>query len=69
MKIEDFKELKETWGSEYEITEGKFKGYHLSCKVIVERIYLLDEVDDEGLPRFKVSNHVVIRVLPPVGKG
>lgn len=69
MKIEDFKELKETWGSEYVITEGKFKGYRLSCKVIVERIYPLDEVDDVGLPRFKVSHHVAIRVLPPVGKG
>ncbi len=67
MNLVDFKELKETWGSEYEITEGEFKGYRLSVKTIVERIYPLDEEDDVGLPRFKVSHHTVVRVLPPEG--
>ncbi len=67
MNLVDFKELKETWGSEYEITEGEFKGYRLSVKTIVERIYPLDEEDDVGLPRFNVSHHTVVRVLPPEG--
>jgi len=65
MELVDFRELKEEWGSEYEITEGKYKGYRLSIKTIVERVYPLDEVDDVGLPKFKVSRHTVIRVLPP----
>lgn len=65
MKMVDFKELRETWGSEYEITEGEFKGYRISMKVIAERFYPLDEKDDVGLPRFKVSHHTVIRVRPP----
>lgn len=65
MEMVDFKELKETWGSEYQITEGEFKGYRISCKVIVERIYPLKKKDDVGLPKFKFSHHVVARVLPP----
>lgn len=65
MNLVDFKELRENWGSEYVITEGEFKGYRLDVKTIVERIYPLDEKDDVGLPRFKVSHHSVIRVLPP----
>lgn len=65
MKLVDFKELKETWGSEYEITEGEFKGFRIGIKTIVERVYPLDEVDDVGLPRFRVSHHTVIRILPP----
>jgi hypothetical protein len=35
----DFEEKYERWGSRYVITEGKFKGYILECKVIVERVY------------------------------
>lgn len=65
MNLVNFKELRESWGSEYVITEGEFKGYRLDVKTIVERIYPLDEKDDVGLPRFKVSHHSVIRVLPP----
>jgi hypothetical protein len=68
MSLVDFKELKESWGSEYIITEGEFKDYRISCKVIVERIYPKDEVDDVGLPRFNISHHVVMRVLPPTQK-
>lgn len=67
MNLVDFVELHETWGSEYMITEGKFRGYRISTKTIVERIYPLDEEDDVGLPRFKVSHHTVVRVLPPEG--
>lgn len=65
MKSVDFKELKETWGSEYEITEGEFKGYRIDVKMIVERLYPLDEMDVDGLPRFRVSHHSVTRVRPP----
>jgi len=61
----EFEDVKETWGSEYLISEGEFKGYRLSCKTIFERIYPLDVKDDVGLPKFKVSHHIVIRVLPP----
>lgn len=61
----DFKEIKEEWGSEYEITEGKHKGHRINCKIVVERIYERGDFDDVGLPRFDVSHHVVIRVLPP----
>lgn len=64
MSLLDFKELKETWGSGYIITEGKYKGYVLETKTIVERICPLGEEDD-GLPKFKVSHHTVVRVLPP----
>ena len=60
-----FKEEKETWGSEYEITEGKYKGFRVSCKLIVERIYETGKTDDVGLPIFDVSHHPAIRVLPP----
>ncbi len=67
MNLVNFEELKETWGSEYKITEGKYKGYRLSTKTIVERIYPLGEEDDVGLPRFKVLHHTVVRVLPPEG--
>ena len=65
-ELVDFKEIRETWGSEYEILEGRYKGFRLSCKIIVERIYPLNDVDDVGLPRFDVSHHSVIRVLPPL---
>jgi hypothetical protein len=64
-KIVNFKEIYEKWGSRYVITEGKFKGYALECKTIVERVYPLNDKDDVGLPRFDVSHHTVIRVLPP----
>lgn len=67
MNLVDFEEIYERWGSEYVITEGDYKGYKLSVKTIVERVYPLDEKDDVGLPRFKVSHHCVIRVLPPEG--
>lgn len=60
----EFEEVFERWGSEYVITTGQHKGYRLSVKTIVERIYPLSEVDDVGLPKFKVSHHTVIRVLP-----
>jgi len=65
VKLIQFKELRESWGSEYEITEGEYKGYSITTKTIVERIYPLDEKDDVGLPRFKISHHTVMRVLPP----
>lgn len=65
MKMVEFEENFENWGSEYTIKEGEYKGYSLSIKTIAERIYPLDEKDDIGLPRFKVSHHTVIRVLPP----
>jgi hypothetical protein len=66
MKLVNFKEIKEEWGSEYQIIEGNYKGYRISCKLIVERIFERNEVDDIGFPRFDVSHHPVIRVLPPL---
>lgn len=59
-------EVKETWGSEYEITEGKYKGFRLTCKFILERIYETGQTDADGLPRFDVTHHQAVRVLPPV---
>jgi len=64
----EFEEICEKWGSRYVITEGEFKGYMLDCKIIVERVYPRHEKDDVGLPRFDVSHHAVIRVLPPTRK-
>ena len=61
----DFKDIRQTWGTEVEIQEGKYKGYRLETKTIIERVYEIDGVDDVGLPRFNVSHHTVIRVLPP----
>ena len=65
MKMVNFEERFERWGSSYLITEGEFKGFRLGVKTIVERIYPKDEKDDVGLPKFQVSLHNVIRVLPP----
>lgn len=65
MRMVDFKELHESWGSAYEVTEGEYAGYRLEVKSIVERVYPLGEVDDVGLPRFRISHHEVVRVLPP----
>lgn len=65
MRMVEFEEIFERWGSEYVIREGKYKGHRLSVKTIVERVYPLDEMDDVGLPRFKITHHSVIRVLPP----
>ena len=63
-ELVEFEEVFEKWGSEYIITTGLLKGYRLSVKTVIERIYPLNEVDDVGLPKFKVSHHTVIRVLP-----
>jgi len=64
-ELVDFEDIKEIWGTKVRITEGEFKGYFLEFKIICERVYVTGEKDDVGLPRFKVSHHTVIRVLPP----